>query len=125
MFDISDSSSLKEMNSLVLKDYNYSEALYNYKCVLADAGGKSAWICTLQSHGDEESAAYLLLSWNGEKFETLLSQNLTDQAGKQDASKGADTSAYRGIYVGDMFYIVSTETITSYDRTQEYCVKKA
>ena len=25
------------MNSLVLKDYNYSEALYNYKCVLADA----------------------------------------------------------------------------------------
>ena len=47
----------------------------------------------------------------------MLSQNLNDQAGKQDASKGADTSAYRGIYVGDMFYIVSTETITSYDRT--------
>ena len=114
MFDISDSSSLKEMNSLVLKDYNYSEALYNYKCVLADAEENLLGFA-LQSYGDEESAAYLLLSWNGEKFETLLSQNLTDQAGKQDASKGADTSAYRGIYVGDMFYIVSTETITSYD----------
>ena len=124
MFDISDSSSLKEMNSLVLKDYNYSEALYNYKCVLADAEENLLGFA-LQSYGDEESAAYLLLSWNGEKFETLLSQNLTDQAGKQDASKGADTSAYRGIYVGDMFYIVSTETITSYDRTQEYCVKKS
>lgn len=124
MFDISDSSSLKEMNSLVLKDYNYSEALYNYKCVLADAEENLLGFA-LQSYGDEESAAYLLLSWNGEKFETLLSQNLTDQAGKQDASKGADTSAYRGIYVGDMFYIVSTETITSYDRTQEYCVRKS
>ena len=124
MFDISDSSSLKEMNSLVLKDYNYSEALYNYKCVLADAEENLLGFA-LQSYGDEESAAYLLLSWNGEKFETLLSQNLTDQAGKQDASKGADTSAYRGIYVGDMFYIVSTETITSYDRIQEYCVKKS
>ena len=124
MFDTSDPSSLKEMNSLVLKDYNYSEALYNYKCVLADAEENLLGFA-LQSYGDEESAAYLLLSWNGEKFETLLSQNLTDQAGKQDASKGADTSAYRGIYVGDMFYIVSTETITSYDRTQEYCVKKS
>ena len=124
MFDTSDPSSLKEMNSLVLKDYNYSEALYNYKCVLADAEENLLGFA-LQSYGDEESAAYLLLSWNGEKFETLLSQNLTDQAGKQDASKGADTSAYRGIYVGDMFYIVSTETITSYDRTQEYCAKKS
>ena len=124
MFDTSDPSSLKEMNSLVLKDYNYSEALYNYKCVLADAEENLLGFA-LQSYGDEESAAYLLLSWNGEKFETLLSQNLTDQAGKQDASKGADTSAYRGIYVGDMFYIVSTETITSYDRMQEYCAKKS
>ena len=124
MFDTSDPSSLKEMNSLVLKDYNYSEALYNYKCVLADAEENLLGFA-LQSYGDEESAAYLLLSWNGEKFETLLSQNLTDQAGKQDASKGADTSAYRGIYVGDMFYIVSTKTITSYDRMQEYCAKKA
>lgn len=124
MFDTSDPSSLKEMNSLVLKDYNYSEALYNYKCVLADAEENLLGFA-LQSYGDEESAAYLLLSWNGEKFETLLSQNLTDQAGKQDASKGADTSAYRGIYVGDMFYIVSTKTITSYDRMQEYCAKKS
>ena len=33
MFDISDSSSLKEMNSLVLKDYNYSEALYNLSLI--------------------------------------------------------------------------------------------
>ena len=59
MFDISDSSSLKEMNSLVLKDYNYSEALYNYKCVLADAEENLLGFA-LQSYGDEESAAYLL-----------------------------------------------------------------
>lgn len=123
MFDISDPANLKETESLVLKDYNYSEALYNYKCVLADVDENLLGFA-LQSYGDEESATYLLLSWNGEKFETLLSQNLTDQAGKQDASIGADTSAYRGIYVGDMFYIVSTETITSYDRTQEYCLQK-
>lgn len=124
MFDISDSSSLKEMNSLVLKDYNYSEALYNYKCVLADAEENLLGFA-LQSYGDEESAAYLLLSWNGEKFETLLSQSLTDKAGNPDQSKAADTSAYRGIYAGDMFYIVSTEKIISYDRTQEYCMQKS
>ena len=124
MFDISDSSSLKETNSLVLKDYNYSEALYNYKCVLADADENLLGFA-LQSYGDEESAAYLLLSWNGEKFETLLSQSLTDKAGNPDQSKAADTSAYRGIYAGDMFYIVSTEKIISYDRTQEYCMQKS
>ena len=124
MFDISDPANLKELNSLVLKDYNYSEALYNYKCVLADADENLLGFA-LQSYGDEESAAFLLHTWNGEKFETLLSQDLTDQAGKQDASKGADTSAYRGIYAGDMFYIVSTETITSFDRTKEYCVEKS
>lgn len=124
MFDISDPSSLKETNSLVLKDYNYSEALYNYKCVLADADENLLGFA-LQSYGDEESAAYLLLSWNGEKFETLLSQSLTDKAGNPDQSKAADTSAYRGIYAGDMFYIVSTEKIISYDRTHEYCMKKS
>ena len=124
MFDISDPSSLKETNSLVLKDYNYSEALYNYKCVLADADENLLGFA-LQSYGDEESAAYLLLSWNGEKFETLLSQSLTDKAGNPDQSKAADTSAYRGIYAGDMFYIVSTEKIISYDRTQEYCMQKS
>ena len=124
MFDISDPSSLKETNSLVLKDYNYSEALYNYKCVLADADENLLGFA-LQSYGDGESAAYLLLTWNGEKFETLLSQSLTDKAGNPDQSKAADTSAYRGIYAGDMFYIVSTEKIISYDRTQEYCMQKS
>lgn len=124
MFDISDPADLKEVESLVLKDYNYSEALYNYKCVLADADENLLGFA-LQSYGDEESAAYLLLSWNGEKFETLLSQSLTDKAGNPDQSKAADTSAYRGIYAGDMFYIVSTEKIISYDRTQEYCMQKS
>lgn len=124
MFDISDPSSLKETNSLVLKDYNYSEALYNYKCVLADADENLLGFA-LQSYGDEESVTYLLLTWNGEKFETLLSQSLTDKAGNSDQSKAADTSAYRGIYAGDMFYIVSTEKIISYDRTQEYCMQKS
>ncbi len=124
MFDISDPSSLKETNSLVLKDYNYSEALYNYKCVLADADENLLGFA-LQSYGDGESVTYLLLTWNGEKFETLLSQSLTDKAGNPDQSKAADTSAYRGIYAGDMFYIVSTEKIISYDRTHEYCMKKS
>lgn len=124
MFDISDPADLKEVESLVLKDYNYSEALYNYKCVLADADENLLGFA-LQSYGDEESAAYLLLSWNGEKFETLLSQSLTDKEGNPDQSKAADTSAYRGIYAGDMFYIVSTEKIISYDRTQEYCMQKS
>ena len=125
MFDISDPSSLKETNSLVLKDYNYSEALYNYKCVLADAEENLLGFA-LQSYGDEESAAYLLLSWNGEKFETLLSQNLTDQAGKQDAYKRCRHFCGTGESMLEiLFYIVSTETITSYDRTQEYCVEKS
>lgn len=124
MFDISDPSSLKETDSLVLKDYNYSEALYNYKCVLADADENLLGFA-LQSYGDGESVTYLLLTWNGEKFETLLSQSLTDKAGNPDQSKAADTSAYRGIYAGDMFYIVSTEKIISYDRTQEYCMQKS
>ena len=124
MFDISDPADLKEVESLVLKDYNYSEALYNYKCVLADADENLLGFA-LQSYGDGESVTYLLLTWNGEKFETLLSQSLTDKAGNPDQSKAADTSAYRGIYAGDMFYIVSTEKIISYDRTQEYYMKKS
>lgn len=124
MFDISDPADLKEVESLVLKDYNYSEALYNYKFVLADADENLLGFA-LQSYGDGESVTYLLLTWNGEKFETLLSQSLTDKAGNPDQSKAADTSAYRGIYAGDMFYIVSTEKIISYDRTQEYCMQKS
>ena len=45
-------------------------ALYNYKCVLADAEENLLGFA-LQSYGDEESAAYLLLSWKNLKCQTL------------------------------------------------------
>lgn len=110
MFDISDPANLKTANTCVIKDIDYSPALYNYKCVLVDDEEKLIGFAT-EMYGGHVEYNYLLFSWEDGKFKTLLTENLDDSV---------ETEIYRGIYVGDTFYLVSTEEIISYDRLNGY-----
>lgn len=110
MFDISDPANLEIAGTCVIKDIDYSPALYHYKCVLVDEGENLIGFAT-ETYDRQQECNYLLFSWEDGKFKDLLAEDL-------DSNVAIDT--YRGIYVGDTFYLVSTEEIISYDRENGY-----
>lgn len=110
MFDISDPANLTTLGTCVIENLDYSPALYNYKCVLVDEGENLIGFAAEAYDGDIKSS-YLLFSWENGDFCSLLSENI-------DGNEILDE--YRGIYVGDTFYLVNTEAATSYDREKEY-----
>lgn len=110
MFDISDPSNLKTLGTCVIENIYYSPALYNYKCVLADAGENLIGFAAESCGGNYESS-YLLFSWENGKFKELMTQSVSWDVG---------TQSYRGLYVGDTFYIVSSNSVASYDREDGY-----
>ena len=114
MFDISDPADLKEIKTLVLKNVDYSQALYNYKSVLADADENLLGFTT-EDYGSNR-LDYLLFSWEDGKFVNLLTEKL-------DGNFSSDN--YRGIYVDNIFYVAGTQGIRSFDRTNNYAVLKS
>lgn len=110
MFDISDPTKLKVAGSCVIEDVDYSPALYNYKCVLADAEENLIGFAT-ESYGKEQDVNYLLFAWEDGSFKELLTEGL-----KSDIS----VEEYRGLYVGDTFYLANTDWITSYNKGDAY-----
>ena len=149
MFDISDPSELKTLGTCVLDDLDYSPALYDYKCVLADEEenilGFAGESYDYNGKGaDMES--YLLFAWEDGEFKNLLTEKLDADEEKTDAASnvsegnsasdtedltvetavtdvlytGEDIGDYRGLYVGGRFYIVSPSRIISYDRENGY-----
>ena len=114
MFDISDPADLKEIKTLVLKNVDYSQALYNYKSVLVDADENLLGFTT-EDYGSNR-LDYLLFSWEDGKFVNLLTEKL-------DGNFSSDN--YRGIYVDNIFYVAGTQGIRSFDRTNNYAVLKS
>lgn len=109
MFDISDPAKLEEIKTLVLKNVDYSQALYDYKSVLADADENLLGFTTEDyenSHLD-----YLLFSWEDGKFVNLMTEKLAGNFSSDN---------YRGIYVEDIFYVAGRDGICSFDRTKDY-----
>ena len=110
MFDISDPANLTTIDSCVLKDMDYSPALYDYKSVLVDEGENLIGL-TAESYQNERQCSYLVFEWDNGEFDSILAENLGEDAALEE---------YRGIYVDDIFYIVNTEQIISYDRADNY-----
>lgn len=119
MFDLSDDTQLKTLGTYVLKDYDYSPGLYDYKSVLADATENMIGFAAESYQGiygsDKESKNYFVFSWEEGAFTEKLAEPLEGDF---------DISSYRGIYVGDYFYMVDAATITSYDRNDDYSMQQ-
>ena len=97
MFDISDPSSVQEIQTYVI-DGMYSTNVYNYKAVFADVEKN---LFGFTAYGD--SPEYCVFSYDAEKgFTEVFSRTLS---GYGDA---------RGLYVGDVFYLVENRTVESY-----------
>lgn len=113
MFDISNPTELKILDTLAIENVDYCAALYNYKSVTAEENANIIGFATetYTSSYNHREINYLAFGWENGKFVNLLTEGLTS---------GVDSSIYRGIYVGDKFFIASPEQIRSFDRSHNY-----
>ena len=105
MFDISDPAHLQTLGSQALTGYYYAPALYNYKCVLADASKNLIGFSADRALDTEIASDFVLFSWENGTFAQNLKEPLP-QAGASDD--------VRSLYIGDYLYIVTPTEITSY-----------
>lgn len=114
MFDMSDPTKLTTLGTEVLQDTSYSPALYDYKTILVSPQENLIGF-VVESYHRGVKRDYELYRWDGEQFEKVLSQDLTED--------GYDNANYRGLYIGDRFYIAHPEIVRYYDR-EEYKLKQ-
>jgi len=98
MFDVSDPSNVTECSKLALED-TYSEALYNHHAILVNAEKNIIGFAT--------NNEYLVYGYGDEGFYQRATIKLTAEEYSWASS--------RGIYIGDIFYVVNEERITVLD----------
>ena len=114
MFDVSDPLNPQVKNSFVLEEAAYTNADYNYKSILVDAGKGVIGFIT-ESWQDEYVCEYHVFTWTGEAFEELLCVPLSEN-GRYEWS-AMDT---RGLYAGEIFYLAGSKKVTSYDMARDF-----
>lgn len=97
MFDISDPSDVKESAKLNLPEYDYAEALYDYKAVFIDTD-KNLFGFYAEGYGEEYLCRYLLFTFKDGKFQEVMNIDCSDQ--------GKYSYRVRGTYIDDRFYLL-------------------
>ena len=110
MFDITDPADPKEQSKLNLKDYNYSEALWDHRAVLIDTAEN---LIGFEADGSSRGSFwkdYLVYSYeNGAFTQKLKLKTQTDSE---------SWNRTRGTFIGETFYILRENgTVSSYNRT--------
>ncbi len=101
MFDISDNTNVVEKNKHVMENVFSSDALYNYKAVLIDAGRNMIGFAAYEEGGQN----YYIFSYDEEKgFECLMKERVNG-----DGYMGA-----RGLYIDQVLYVVNGNIIEAY-----------
>lgn len=98
MFDISNPADVTEKCKLKLSEYEYSEALYNYKAVLIDTK-KNLFGFALEDYDDEDGCAYMLFTFENGEFRKIMEIDYSDW----------ERYGYtvRGTYIGDRFFLLA------------------
>jgi inhibitor of cysteine peptidase len=110
MFDITDPADPKEQSKLNLKDYNYSEALWDHRAVLIDTAEN---LIGFEADGSSRGSFwkdYLVYSYeNGAFTQKLKLKTQTDSE---------SWNRTRGTFIGETFYILRENgTVSSYNRS--------
>ena len=113
MFDVKDPANASEIKSKVIRGIDGCSALDNYKALLIDPEknliGFAAY--TYSDYTDTASQNYFLFSYKGGTFQKQLTIRLDEQ-------ERADQT--RGLFIGDVFYLVTNEQVTAYDMNRQY-----
>lgn len=105
MFDISNPTEPKMLDSLVMKDFQYSPALYNYKCILADPGQNLIGFAAESYLADEYLLEYDVFAWENGRFTQKWSEPMPERIAQD---------AIRGLYIEDTFYIADAAKIRAF-----------
>lgn len=107
MFDISNPADVREQSKINLPEYDYSDALYNYKAVLIDPQ-KNLFGFSAEGYGDNYEQAYLLFTYENGEFRQILKIDCSDEE-----HWGGWT--LRGTYIKDRFFLLEQD-----GRIEEY-----
>lgn len=111
MFNISDPSNVCEESKMVLKGADYSPALYDYKCVLADKEKNLIGFAVETYDTSWDETSYQVYSYENGGFVRKMAQTIEDYY---------DISGYRGLYAGSRFYLAGAQKIRVYDMEREF-----
>jgi len=100
MFDISDPADIKEIDKYVIKGEYSSDAFYDYKAVVIDAGKN---LIGFSTYGTAET--YYVFDYDpGEGFTCRLER----------AVNGTSYSVTRGVYISETFYVIKGNIVEAY-----------
>lgn len=97
MFDISNPADVKEKSKMNLQEYDYAEALYNYKAVLIDTK-KNLFGFTAEDY-DNDKVVYMLFKFENGGFCKVMEIDCSDF---ERYSYGI-----RGTYIGERFFLLA------------------
>ena len=111
MFNIENPGEVTEEAKLVLKDVDYSEALYDYKSVIISKDKNLIGLVCEDYSSSRTTQTYQIYSYENGTFKK--------QAEIPDIN-GVNYENVRGMYSGNVFYLWINDNITSYDMTDGF-----
>lgn len=115
MFNIENPGEVTEEAKLVLKDVDYSEALYDYKSVIISKDKNLIGLVCEDYSSSRTKQTYQIYSYENGTFKK--------QAEIPDIN-GVNYENVRGMYSGNVFYLWINDNITSYDMADEFKMLK-
>ena len=108
MFNIENPGEVTEEAKLVLKDVDYSEALYDYKSVIISKDKNLIGLFCEDYSGSRTKQTYQIYSYENGTFK---------KQAEIPGINGVNYENVRGMYSGNVFYLWINDNITSYDMT--------
>lgn len=111
MFNIENLGEVTEEAKLVLKDVDYSEALYDYKSVIISKDKNLIGLVCEDYSGSRTKQTYQIYSYENGTFK---------KQAEIPGINGVNYENVRGMYSGNVFYLWINDNITSYDMTDGF-----
>ena len=115
MFNIENPGEVTEEAKLVLKDVDYSEALYDYKSVIISKDKNLIGLVCEDYSSSRTKQTYQIYSYENGTFK---------KQAEIPGINGANYENVRGMYSGNVFYLWINDNITSYDMTDGFKMLK-
>lgn len=115
MFNIENPGEVTEEAKLVLKDVDYSEALYDYKSVIISKDKNLIGLVCEDYSGSRTKQTYQIYSCENGTFK---------KQAEIPGINGVNYENVRGMYSGNVFYLWINDNITSYDMTDGFKMLK-
>lgn len=115
MFNIENPGEVTEEAKLVLKDVDYSEALYDYKSVIISKDKNLIGLVCEDYSGSRTKQTYQIYSYENGTFK---------KQAEIPGINGVNYENVRGMYSGNVFYLWINDNITSYDMADGFKMLK-